>query len=99
VAPIIDEFYVPHAVEEHMLSKHSVTVEEALEAAESTARHYRTYAGRVGERRYLLPGKTAAGRRVWVVFVHEPDRRGRVITAFEPGGDKERSRHERMRGI
>ena len=98
MAPIIDEFYVPLAAEEHILERHGITSEEAVEAAESTPRHYRTYSGYEGERRYLLPGRTSDGRRVWVVFVDEGGRRGRIITAFEPGDDRERTRHQRMRG-
>jgi uncharacterized DUF497 family protein len=98
VAPIIDEFRVsPHAAA-HMLEKHGVSAEEAVEAAESTRRHSRARTEDPRERRYVIAGKTLSGRRLWVVFTHEGWRTGRIITAREAEGQKERSRHERMRG-
>jgi uncharacterized DUF497 family protein len=96
--PIIEEFRVSPAAAQHMLEKHAVDVEEALEAAESTDRHYRTYGGENGEKRYILPGKTEAGRRLWVVFSDEGLGYGRIITAREPATRRSLGRHRDMRG-
>jgi len=98
MAPIIDEFRASPSARQHMLSKHNVGFEEAAEAAGSSRRHYRTYSDDAGERRYVVAGKTGDGRRLWVVFVDEGARRGRVITAFDATDRKDRARHRRMRG-
>jgi uncharacterized DUF497 family protein len=81
-----------------MLAKHDVEFVEAVEAGESSDRHYRTYSDGTGERRYVVPGRTADGRRLWVVFADEGDRCGRIITAFEPTDRNDLARHRRMRG-
>ena len=86
------------AAQWRMLADHDVAIEEALEAAASSQRHYRTHSGESTERRYVVPGKTMDGRRLWVVFADEGRRRGRIITAFEPVGQQDRVRHRRMRG-
>ena len=96
--PIIDEFRASVSARQHMIVKHDVTPEEAAEAAQSTQQHYRTYSDGIGERRYVVAGKTSGGRRLWVVFTDEGDRRGRIITAFDPVNQKDRARHRRMRG-
>ena len=96
--PIIEEFRVSAAAAQHMLQKHAVEVEEALEAAESTGKHYRTHAGSVRDRRYVLAGKTAGGRRLWVAFDDEGNGRGRIVTAREATGRGDLARHRRLRG-
>jgi uncharacterized DUF497 family protein len=102
--PQIQEFWASPSAQEHILGKHGVTLEEALEAAESSpvyqpASSHPTGAPRpTGEKRYLIAGKTESGRRLWVVFADEGKRRGRIITAREPQGRAERARHKRMRG-
>ena len=98
MAPVIDEFWASLRAQWHMLAKHGVPLEDAIEAAESTERHYRTSSGETGERRYVVPGKTTDGWRLWVVFADEGGRRGRIITAFEPQNAKDQARHRRMRG-
>jgi len=98
VAPIIDEFRVSTRAEEHIRGDHGVEVDEAIEAAESTQRYYRTHSGRFGGKRYVVPGRTGGGRRLWVVFEDEGNRRGRIVTAFEPVDSKDTARHKRYRG-
>lgn len=101
---VIDEFWASASAQAHMLVKHAVTLDEALEAAESS-RAYHAAGGEpdgspnpTGQRRYLVAGRTQAGRRLWVVFADEGGGRGRVITAREARGQAERARHRRMRG-
>lgn len=96
--PVIEEFWASYQAQCHMIVKHDVDFEEATEAAESTDRHHRTYSNTAGERRHIVPGKTASGRRLWVVFADEGEGSGRIITAREATGSKERSRHKRLRG-
>ena len=98
MAPVIEEFRVSAAAERHMIEEHGVEVEEALEAAESTDRHYRTYAGRPADRRYVLAGKTSGGRRLWVAFDDEGNGRGRIVTAREALGRNDVARHKRLKG-
>lgn len=96
--PIIEEFHASAAARRHMLEKHGIEYEEALDAVASTNRYERTYTEDLEERRYLVPGKTEAGDRIWVVFSDEGGRRGRIITARPVGGSRDQSRHRRMRG-
>jgi uncharacterized DUF497 family protein len=98
MAPLIEEFRASVAAQQHMLGDHDVTLDEAVEAAGSSQRHYRTYSGRSGERRYIVAGKTADGRRLWVVFADEGARRGRIITAYEPATEHSLTQHRRRRG-
>jgi uncharacterized DUF497 family protein len=98
MAPVIDEFWASVRAQRHMLTDHDVAIEEALEAAASSRRHYRTYSARPNERRYVVPGKTLDGRRLWVVFADEGGRRGRVITAYEPASERSLTQHRRRRG-
>jgi uncharacterized DUF497 family protein len=98
VVPIIDEFRLSMRAKEHIQCDHGVEVDEALEAAESTRRHNRTHSGRFGGKRYVIAGRTSAGRRLWVVFEDEGNRCGRIITAFEPVDSKDTARHRRYRG-
>ena len=95
---MIEEFRASRSAQRHMAAKHGVDVEEALEAAGSTPRHYRTYRAEAGERRYLVPGKTEDGRRLWVVFADEGGGRGRIITARTAQGSNDHARHRRLRG-
>jgi len=81
----------------HILEKHDVTEEEAIEAARSSVIHRRARDDPDGRRRYVVAGKTQEGRRLWVVFEPEGSGRARIITAREPFGE-DRSRHRRMRG-
>jgi uncharacterized DUF497 family protein len=100
----IEEFWASPSAQEHMLDKHGVTLEEVLEAAESSLVYQRAPSPPVGflrptgEKRYLIAGKTESGRRLWVVFADEGAGRGRIITAREPEGKAERARHKGMRG-
>ena len=98
MSPIIDDFRASIHARRHMLAKHDVEFVEAAEAGESSDRHYRTYSDSADERRYVVPGKTADGRRLWVVFADEGNRLGRIITAFEPTDRSDVTRHRRMRG-
>lgn len=81
-----------------MLDKHGVDWEDALDAAESTDRHYRSYGDGSDGRRYIIPGKTIFGQRIWVVFSDEGGGLGRVITAYEPVGRRHVARHKELRG-
>ena len=100
----IEEFWASPSAEEHLLAKRGVTLEEALEAAESSPVYQPAQSDPpgslhpTGEKRYLIAGKTAAGQRLWIVFADEGEGRGRIITAREPQGRAERARHKRMRG-
>jgi uncharacterized DUF497 family protein len=94
----IEEFWASPSAQRYMVAKHDVSLEEAMEAAESSQRHYRTYSDDTGERRYVVAGKAGSDRRLWVVFADEGGRRGRIITAFEPAGRRDQARHKRMRG-
>jgi uncharacterized DUF497 family protein len=100
----IEEFWASPTAQDHILDKHGVTLEEALEAAESSPVYQPAHARLpgslhpTGEQRYLIAGKTEAGRRLWIVFADEGEGRGRIITAREPQGRAERARHKRMRG-
>jgi uncharacterized DUF497 family protein len=96
--PIIGEFWASLPAQLHMIAKHGVELEEAIEAAESTTRHSRTTDSPHGRRRYIVAGKTGDGRRLWVVFEDEGHGRGRIITSREALGEKERARHRRQRG-
>jgi len=98
MAPQFDEFHVSHYAEWHMFEKHGVDLDEAMEAAESTDRHTRTYGTQEGEKRYVVPGKTESGRRLWVVFADEGNGVGRVITAYDPLNKGDMARHRQMRG-
>ncbi|MCX7598712.1 MAG: BrnT family toxin [Armatimonadetes bacterium] len=81
-----------------MKTKHGVSFDEAVEAAGSSPRYYRTHATAAGERRYMVPGKTADGRHLWVIFVDEGNGIGRIITARPVQGRRESARHKRLRG-
>lgn len=98
VAPIIEEFRVSPYAERHMLEKHGVDLEDAVDAAESTSRQTRTYSAESGENRYVIPGKTEAGRRLWVIFADEGGGTGRIITAYDPLSRRDAARHKQMRG-
>jgi uncharacterized DUF497 family protein len=98
MAPIIDEFRVSAAAGRHIRDKHDVDPEEAVEAAESTSRHYRLAAGVPQDRRYVVAGKTEDGRRIWVFFDDEGGGRGRIVSAREARGKQDIARHKRMRG-
>ncbi len=100
----MEEFWASPSAQEHILGKHGITLEEVLEAAESSPLYQpaKTDAqGSVnptGDRRYLIAGKTDGGRRLWIVFADEGGGRGRIITAREAQGQAERARHKGMRG-
>lgn len=94
----IEEFWASARAQDHMLTKHGVSLDDAVEAAESAPVFQRARDSSDGERRYLAVGKTASGRRLWVIFADEGNGRGRIITAREPRGRDERSRHRRLRG-
>ncbi len=96
--PVIEEFWASTRAQRHMLSRHSATFEEACEAAASTKNYERTSGGPGRERRSIAAGKTSEGRRPVVIFADEGGGRGRIITAREPKGHKERARHKRTRG-
>lgn len=99
VAPIIEEFRVSPYAERHMLEKHGVDLEDAVSAAESTPRQTRTYSAESGENRYVIPGRTETGRRLWVIFADdEGGGTGRIITAYDPLSKRDAARHKQMRG-
>jgi uncharacterized DUF497 family protein len=98
MAPIIEEFRVSEWAARHMLDKHDVTEEEALEASESTSRHERLHAGMTRDRRYVIAGKTENGRRIWVFFDDEGGGSGRIVSAREAYGKQDVARHKHMRG-
>jgi uncharacterized DUF497 family protein len=83
---------------DHMEEKHGVAAEEAIEAAEDARTYRRTHGGKGGERRYLAPGKTLGGRRLWVVVVDEGFGRGRIVSAWEPRSKADVSRHRHLSG-
>jgi uncharacterized DUF497 family protein len=91
--PIIEEFRCSPQAARRMLEKHGVEQEEALEAAESTDRHQRSYEGAQGEKRYIIAGRTGAGRRLWVVFADSGGGHGDIITAREPLTRRSIARH------
>lgn len=96
----IEEFWASPSAEQHILEKHGITLDEALEAAESSAVYQpaKPAPNPTREKRYLIAGKTESGKRLWIVFADEGDGRGRIITAREALGRAERSRHKAMRG-
>lgn len=98
MAPMIDEFRVSAAAGRHIEEKHGVGAEDAIDAAESTPRHYRLQAGATRDRRYIIPGKTNGGRRLWVIFDDEGDGTGRIVSAWEARGKQDIARHKRLRG-
>ena len=53
MSPIIEEFWATALAQRHMIAKHGVQLDEALEAAESTERHFRTESPIAGENRYV----------------------------------------------
>lgn len=77
----------------HMLDDHGVEFEEAVEALRSVDRIERAASPYVEQRRYVARGRSEDGRRLNVVFAAEADGTARIITAFEPQGDKQRRRH------
>jgi uncharacterized DUF497 family protein len=93
--PTPDDIYASPAAREHMLVKHDVEFEEAVEVLTTVPGGQRVRGGSPGERRYMMDGQTDSGRRLRVVFVRESGRRIRVITAYESGGRKRRRRHGR----
>lgn len=104
MSPRVVEFRISAGAARHMLEKHDVTVEEALEAAHSTEVWMSVHSAPDGSRnwtpepRYGIPGKTDDGRRLWVIVAHEGRGVGRILTAFEPTGAAAKARHRRMRG-
>jgi YD repeat-containing protein len=98
VAPIIDEFIASPTARRHILDKHGLDLEDAIDAAWSTSRHHRTYAGSSQDRRYIIAGKAADGRRIWVTYDDLGDGTGRVVTAREASGRQDIARHKRLRG-
>ncbi len=104
MSPRVVEFWVSASAARHMLERHDVTVEEALEAAHSTLvflpGHPARAAGPDGvmERRYILPGRTDEGRRLWVIVGYEGGGVARIITAYEATGSRNRALHRRARG-
>jgi uncharacterized DUF497 family protein len=98
MTPRFDSIWVSLVAREHMLSKHDVTPEEAIEAVESTRHFQRATDGPGGERRYLVAGKTADSRRLWVILADEGHGDGRIVTAREALGRREKSDHRRAKG-
>ena len=96
--PRIERFRASARAEEHMLDKHGVSAEEAAEAAEDAAHYTRVRSSGGSERRYLAAGKTADGRRLWVVLADEGGGQGRIITARGPVGKGDIARHRRLCG-
>jgi uncharacterized DUF497 family protein len=94
----IDWFRVSASAARHMIDKHGVSPEEAQEGAESSPIYRRGRSVKGGERRYLVPGKTEAGRRLWVVVADEGGGQGRIITAWEARDRADIARHKRLRG-
>jgi len=100
----IEDFWASPSAQEHILDKHGISLEEVLEAAESSPVYQPAKTepqgslNPTGEKRYLVAGKTDDGKRLWVVFADEGNGRGRIITAREAQGQAERARHKRMRG-
>lgn len=98
MAPMIELFQVSLRAQRHMGDKHGVDLADAVEAAESTFRHYRIESGSGKERRYLLAGKTETGRRLWVIYDDEGGGIGRIVTAREALGKQDIARRKRLRG-
>lgn len=104
MAPRIDEFWISRSAAEHILLKHGLFADEVVEAAESSGIHQPAHQetdeslNATGHKRYLIPGKTDSGSRIWIIFADEGEGRGRIITAREVVGKGERERHRRMRG-
>jgi uncharacterized DUF497 family protein len=96
--PRIRALRVSRHAGEHMEEKHGVTAEEAMEAAHGARTYRRTHGGAGGERRYMAPGKTYGGRRLWVVVADEGFGRGRIISAWEPQSKADVSRHRQLSG-
>jgi len=100
----IEDFWASPSAQEHILDKHGISLEEVLEAAESSPVYQPAKAASqeslnpTDEKRYLVAGKTDSGKRLWVVFADEGDGRGRIITAREAQGRAERARHKSMKG-
>jgi uncharacterized DUF497 family protein len=78
-----------------MLDDHGVEYEEAVEALQSAPGLQQATSGPSGQRRYEARGQTASGRRLQVIVAREPGGWMRIITAFEPHGQKQRRRHRR----
>ena len=99
-----EQFHISASACEHILGKHQVTLDEVLEAAESSAVYQRAgdesseSLNPTGEPRYLIAGRTSTGRRLWIIVADEGGGEARIITAREVGGHAERARHRRMRG-
>jgi len=95
-------FHISASAEAHIQEKHGLCLDEVLEAADSSG----TYApaapepalslNPTGHKRYLIADKTESGRRLWVIFADEGGEWGRIITAREALGNRER--HRRTRG-
>lgn len=96
MSALLTEFWTSPLAQQHMLEKHNISFEEAEHAAAEAPVYTRQSMGR-GEPRYLAAGKTAAGRRLWVIFADEGQGRGRIITAREPHGRKELTWHRQHR--
>jgi uncharacterized DUF497 family protein len=94
----IREFRISRRAADHILEKHGVTLEEVLEAAESSPVYRRARGDALEQRRYMIAGRTGTGRRLWIVFADEGAGMGRIITAREARGHADRARHRRMRG-
>ena len=104
MAPQFVEFSVSESAAWHMLEKHGVTPEEALEAADSTLVYrpgdppFVIRPDGTRERRYVIPGKTEDGRRLWVVVTYEGEGETRIITARQPVAEHDRALRRRARG-
>jgi uncharacterized DUF497 family protein len=92
-----DRVFASEAARRHMLDKHGVEYDEAVEALLSRGHVKRIRSDSPDERRYLAQGQTDEGRRLNVVFVRQWGGRARVVTAYEPRSRKQRQRHRRRR--
>lgn len=102
MSPRLVEYWASPSAIEHMWFDHGVSLEEAIEAAQSTSTyrpgHPRQLLDGTIERRYVIPGKTGGDRRLWVVVADETAERARILTAWEPVAKHDRALHRRTRG-
>ncbi|MBM3497073.1 MAG: hypothetical protein FJX74_00220 [Armatimonadetes bacterium] len=78
-----------------MADDHGVEYEEAVEALRSAPHLEQATSGPSGQRRYRACGLTSGGRRLEVIVARDQGGWMRIITAFEPRGQKQRRRHRR----
>jgi uncharacterized DUF497 family protein len=92
---IIRRFYATEKAKRHFRQEHDVEWHEAEEVLLQNPPLRKTTPSAKGERRYYAVGRTDSGRLLCIILDREDAETVRVVTAYEPRGQKQRRRVKR----